>query len=107
MSDGGWDQMWEGGIKREIQFYFRITASYLLRVVFLVWEQRRDMEHDLNTAPVGVNGIQSRQVVHCVQPTLVLVETCNTHIQILYNTLFYHVFSVSPSLVRLLGDHIA
>lgn len=53
--------------------------SYLLRVVLLVREERRNMEHDFNPSPVGVNRVESRQVVNSIQSSFVLIESCSNH----------------------------
>jgi hypothetical protein len=84
------------------------VATHLLRVVLLVREMRRHVEHDLDAAPVGVHRVQPRQVVHCVQPTLVLVETCSICIYIVTafrslwssNQLSEHDLWLSRPLVR-------
>lgn len=52
----------------------RGSDTYLLRVVLLIGQQRGDVEHDLDVPPVGIYAVQARQVMHCVQTALVLVE---------------------------------
>lgn len=47
----------------------------LLRVVSLVGQLRAHVEHDLYRPPARVNRVQACQVMHGVQPALVLVET--------------------------------
>lgn len=59
-------------------------ALQLLRVVLLVGQQRRNVEHDLDATPVRVHRVKTRQVVHRVQAALVLVEAFQTHLPSLH-----------------------
>lgn len=52
-----------------------MAVIYLLRIVFLVWEKRWDMEHDLDPSPVSVNRVEAGQIVNSVQSSFVLVES--------------------------------
>lgn len=41
-------------------------ASHLLRVALFIGQKRGDVEHDLYAAPVGVDRVQSCQIMHGV-----------------------------------------
>lgn len=52
---------------------------YPLHVVFLIREKRGHVVHDLDPSPIGVDRVQSGQIVNRIQSTLVLVETLQTN----------------------------
>lgn len=52
---------------------------YPLYVVFLIGEKGGHMVHDLDPSPIGVDRVQSGQIVNRIQSTLVLVETLQTN----------------------------
>lgn len=52
---------------------------YPLYVVFLIGKKRGHVVHDLDPSPIGVDRVQSGQIVNRIQSTLVLVETFQTN----------------------------
>ncbi len=63
----------------QITIHYSVNCTYmvlyLLRIVFLVWEKRGDVEHDLDPSPVSVNRVEAGQIVNSVQSSFVLVES--------------------------------